>query len=104
MVVHIAAYYGLRRSEVLGLRWDAIDFTNKTITIQRKVVSDYGENGQKKLYVENRLKTNSTRRTLPLIPHIERMLFAKKVLEAHFKKICASSYDKEFEGFIFRDN
>ena len=104
LVVHIAAYYGLRRSEVLGLRWDAIDFTNKTITIQRKVVSDYDENGQKKLYVENRLKTNSTRRTLPLIPHIERMLFAKKVLEAYFKKICGSSYDKEFEGFICRDN
>ena len=34
LIVHIAAYYGLRRSEVLGLRWDAIDFTNKTITIE----------------------------------------------------------------------
>ena len=104
LVVHIAAYYGLRRSEVLGLRWDAVDFKNKTITIQRKVVSDYDENGQRKLYVETRLKTNSTRRTLPLIPHIERMLLEKKELEAHFKKICGSSYDKEFEGFICRDN
>lgn len=100
LVVHIAAYYGLRRGEVLGLRWDAVDFKNKTITIQRKVVSDYDENGQRKLYVETRLKTNSTRRTLPLIPHIERMLLEKKELEAHFKKICGSSYDKEFEGFI----
>ena len=61
-------------------------------------------NGQRKLYVETRLKTNSTRRTLPLIPHIERMLLEKKELEAHFKKICGSSYDKEFEGFICRDN
>jgi integrase len=104
LVVHIAAYYGLRRSEVLGLRWDAIDFTNKTITIQRKVVSDYDENGHRKLYVENRLKTNSTRRTLPLIPHIEKMLLEKKELEEHFKKICGKSYDREFEGFICRDN
>ena len=104
LVVHIAAYYGLRRSEVLGLRWDAVDFKNKTITIQRKVVSDYDENGQRKLYVETRLKTNSTRRTLPLIPHIERMLLEKKEFEAYFKKICGSSYDKEFEGFICRDN
>ena len=104
LVVHIAAYYGLRRSEVLGLRWDAIDFTNTTISIQRKVVSDYDENGKRKLFVETRLKTNSTRRTLPLIPHIERMLLEKKELEAHFKKICGSSYDKEFEGFICRDN
>lgn len=104
LVVHIAAYYGLRRSEVLGLRWDAIDFTNKTISIQRKVVSDYDENGKRKLYVETRLKTNSTRRTLPLIPHIEKMLLERKELEAHFKKISGKSYDKEFEGFICRDN
>lgn len=62
LIVHIAAYYGLRRSEVLGLKWDAIDFTNKTISIQSKVVSGYDENGQRKLYVENRLKT---------IPHEE---------------------------------
>ena len=104
LVVHIAAYYGLRRSEVLGLRWDAIDFTNKTISIQRKVVSDYDENGHRKLFVENRLKTNSTRRTLPLIPHIEKMLLDKRELEAHFRKICGKSFDKEFEGIICRDN
>ena len=104
LVVHIAAYYGLRRSEVLGLRWDAVDFTNKTISIQRKVVSDYDENGHRKLFVETRLKTNSTRRTLPLIPHIEKMLLEKKELEAHFKKVCGKSYDTEFEGFICRDN
>ena len=97
-------YYGLRRSEVLGLRWDAIDFTNKTISIQRKVVSDYDEDGHRKLYVENRLKTNSTRRTLPLIPHIEKMLLDKRELEAHFRKICGKSFDREFEGFICRDN
>ncbi|MCM1530642.1 MAG: site-specific integrase [Alistipes sp.] len=104
LIVHIAAYYGLRRSEVLGLKWDAIDFTNKTISIQRKVVSGYDENGQRKLYVENRLKTNSTRRTLPLIPHIERMLLEKRELEAHFRKISGRSYDREFEGFICRDS
>ena len=104
LVVHIAVYYGLRRSEIIGLRWDAVDFKNKTITIQRKVVCDYDEDGHKKLYVETRLKTNSTRRTLPLIPHIEKMLLEKKELEAHFKKVCGSSYDKEFEGFICRDS
>ena len=41
LIVHIAAYYGLRRCEILGLRWDAIDFQNKTITIQRKIIQVY---------------------------------------------------------------
>ena len=88
LVVNIAAYYGLRRCEILGLRWDAIDFKNKTISIQRKIVSDYVENGEMKIFVETRLKTNSTRRTLPLIPHIEEMLLEKK-MEAKFKKPAA---------------
>ena len=104
LVVNIAAYYGLRRCEILGLRWDAIDFKNKTITIQRKIVSDYDDNGEMKIFVETRLKTNSTRRTLPLIPHIEEMLLEKKKMEVKFKKACGKSYNKEFDGFICRDN
>ncbi len=104
LVVNIAAYYGLRRCEILGLRWDAIDFKNKTITVQRKIVSDYDDSGEMKLYVETRLKTNSTRRTLPLIPHIEEMLLEKKKADAQFKKTCGKSYNKEFDGFICRDS
>lgn len=104
LVVNIAAYYGLRRCEIFGLRWDAIDFKNKTITIQRKIVSDYDDNGEMKIFVETRLKTNFTRRTLPLIPHIEEMLLEKKKMEVKFKKACGKSYNKEFDGFICRDN
>lgn len=33
LCVKIAAYYSLRRSEVLRLRWDAIDFERKTIFV-----------------------------------------------------------------------
>ena len=102
IVVHIAAYYGLRRCEILGLRWDAVDFQNKTITIQRKVIQVEDESGHEKLYVETRLKTNSTRRTLPLIPHIEEMLLAKKKSDEFFKRSFGKEYDTEYEGFICR--
>ena len=37
--VIMAAFYGLRRSEVVGLKWDAIDFENKKIGIQHTVVT-----------------------------------------------------------------
>ena len=33
------AFYGLRRGEVLGLKWDAFDFEKGTITIKRTVTS-----------------------------------------------------------------
>ena len=103
LIVHIAAYYGLRRCEILGLKWDSIDFRKGTITIERKVVSDYDENGQAKLFVETRLKTNSTRRTLPLIPHIEEMLLKKQEMDKHYKKLGGKNYDTEFEGFVCCD-
>lgn len=34
LIVYLTAFYGLRRSEVLGIRWSAIDFENKIITIK----------------------------------------------------------------------
>jgi len=36
-VVKITALYGLRRSEVLGLKWDSVDFTTGRLTIKRTV-------------------------------------------------------------------
>lgn len=35
--VKLAAFYGLRRSEVMGLRWDAVDFVHNTICIRHTV-------------------------------------------------------------------
>ena len=37
-VIKLTAYYGLRRSEVLGLQWSAIDFDAKVIRIRRTAV------------------------------------------------------------------
>lgn len=103
LIVHIAAYYSLRRCEILGLKWDSINFKKGTITIERKVVCDYDESGQPKLFVETRLKTNSTRRTLPLIPHIRDMLLEKKDIDKRYKKLCGKDYITEFEGFVCCD-
>ena len=85
------------------MKWDSIDFKKGTITIERKVVCDYDENGQSKLFVETRLKTHSTRRTLPLIPHIREMLLEKKDMDKRYKKLCGKEYNTEFEGFVCCD-
>lgn len=100
LIVHIAAYYGLRRCEILGLSWDAIDFKNKTITIQRKIVSDYDDEGKMKLYVETRLKTNSTRRTLPLIPHIEELLLEKRRWKLSLKRLVERAITKNLRDLF----
>ena len=104
LVVHIAAYYGLRRSEIIGLKWDSIDFTQKTITIRRKVINVSDDNGRYKPICEDKLKTNATRRTLPLIPHIEKLLKEKKEQQTHFKKLLKGGYNKEYDGFVCTDD
>ena len=37
--VFFGVFYGLRRSEVVGLKWDAIDFEKNTITIKHTVTA-----------------------------------------------------------------
>ena len=71
--VIMAAFYGLRRSEVVGLKWDAIDFENKKISIQHTVVTAK-VNGTVTEIARDKTKTKSSCRTLPLIPACEQML------------------------------
>ena len=55
LMILITAFYGLRRSEVLGLRWDAFDFENKTITIKHTVVVAKVD-GERQLFMKDRTK------------------------------------------------
>lgn len=103
LCVHIAAYYGLRRSEVIGLKWDAVDFDNKTITIKHKVINDYGS-GTEQIIGEDKLKNSSSRRTLPLIPHIEKLLLEEKQKQEYYSKLLRSDYSMEYSAYICRDN
>ena len=82
LCIKIAAYYGLRRSEVLGLRWDAIDFEKKTISISHKVI-EMNVVGKFVPVGEDVLKTKSSFRTLPLIPAVEKLLLAEKEIRSH---------------------
>ena len=102
VVVLIAAYYGLRRSEIIGLRWDAIDFDNNTITIHAKAYNVY-EGGKLVVKFENKLKTKASHRTLPLIPYIADVLRAKKEQDEYLSTVLKSGYDHEYEDYICTD-
>lgn len=95
LVVHIAAYYGLRKSEIIGLKWDSVNFEEKKLTVRRKVSSTYG-GGKEMIFVENQLKTESSVRTFPLIPHIEQMLIERKNLEEYYSKLLGKDFDREY--------
>ena len=60
-LVKITVLYGLRRSELLGLQWDSIDFDAKTMTI-RHTVSKVTE-----VVAKDKTKNASSHRTFPLV-------------------------------------
>lgn len=64
--VLVAAFYGLHRGEVLGLKWDAIDFERGTISIKRTVTTINLDGKHQEIEKES-AKTKSSLRTLPLI-------------------------------------
>ena len=61
LLVLFAVYMGLRRSEIIALKWKDIDFKNKTVLINKARVKD--EFGQ---YIEKTTKTYSGTRRLHL--------------------------------------
>lgn len=103
LCVHIAAYYGLRRSEVLGLKWDAIDFDKKTLTIKHKIVNDYSD-GKEIIIGEDKLKNASSRRTLPLIPHIEKLLLEERKKQGYYSLLLKKGYNNKYSEYVCRDN
>ncbi len=71
-VVYTTLYYGLRRSEVLGLKWSAVDFTHDTLTINHTVVK------ASTIEAKDRTKTASSHRTFPLLPEVKSLLQERK--------------------------
>ena len=59
--VLVAVFYGLRRGEVLGLKWDAIDFERGTLTIKRTVIS-VSVGGKTQIIEQESAKTKSSMR------------------------------------------
>ena len=102
LIIQLAAFYGLRRAEVMGLRWEAIDFEAKTLTI-RHIVTSTRIDGKKILVEADRAKTKSSLRTLPLVDPIAERLKAVKAQQEYNQKICGNCYNQEYLGYVFVD-
>lgn len=95
----LGAFYGLRRSEVIGLKWNAIDFERNTITVQHTVTS-CNVDGKNMLVAADRTKTKSSMRTLPLVPFMKERLLQQKKVQAENRKLCGRSYVKDYLGYV----
>jgi integrase len=65
MVIFLAAYTGMRRSELVGLRWNDIDFDNNVISIQRVIIRVSGEG-----YKIEQPKSDKSRRRIEISENV----------------------------------
>ena len=63
--IFLAAYFGLRRSEVLGLRWNALDLSGGMLKVKHKAVRAK-KDGKMAIHTTDKLKTEASYRVLPL--------------------------------------
>jgi integrase len=85
----LGLYYGLRRSEVLGLRWKDIDFENNTISIKNTVVKMIT------LSEQETTKSAASRRTMYIIPVTKQYFQNLKERQEENEKLFGKEY---FEG------
>lgn len=84
--VKLCAIYGLRRSEVLGLKWNALDFEKKSITVRETLQQNTGGD-----YTDS-TKNSSSYRTLPMTQEVYEMLYNKKEEVDRTKQLMGGYY------------
>ncbi len=87
-LVKITALYGLRRSELLGLQWDSIDFERETMTIRHTVAK------VTEVVAKDKTKNASSRRTFPLTPEAMEIFKYAKCQEAQNRLAFGREYQE----------
>lgn len=86
-VVRLAVTYGMRRSEICGLLWDAVDFDAGTIYICHTAVKNQGE-----ILFADRTKTATSRRHLPLTASMRDYLLEVKAEQERNRTLFGRAY------------
>lgn len=92
-MIYITFMYGLRRSELMGLRWCDVDFNNNTITISHTAVASGV------MIRKDKTKTSSSHRSYPLLSDIREMLLNIKMRQEENKKLFGNCYTNT--GYVF---
>jgi integrase len=97
--VFLAAWFGLRRGEVVGLKWSSIDFTARTLTING-VIRDKKDGKQRnsQLYYVPEAKTRSSIRSFPMTDGAYNYL--KKLKADQDERKEKPGYNHEWDEFV----
>lgn len=101
-VVAVAIIFGLRRSEILGLRWDRIDFENGSMRIDTTALRCI-ENGKVITKICDTTKTETSCREFQLTKK-EILLFQElKERQKEYRQFFKKDYSEDYANFVFLD-
>lgn len=101
--IFLASFYGLRRSEVLGLRWSSIDFQNGVFSISTTVVREKHGDQIVAVVRDQTTKTESSMRTLPLCPYTYQYFSNLRQYQLYQQELCGNCYDMRYTDFLCVD-
>lgn len=96
-IIKTAIIYGLRRSELLGLKWDSIDFENNVLTIKHTVVKIY------ETVEKDKAKSKSSYRSFPLLPEMRDLFLELKQEQRENKRLFGKYYIENDYVFCWPD-
>ncbi|WP_313530604.1 site-specific integrase [Anaerotignum sp.] len=101
LAILFGLFYGLRRSEIVGLKWQNFDLNRNTFTIAHTVTA-YSRKGQKTtIYAKDKTKNKSSMRTLPLIPMFQTKLKALLAQQQEDRRVFGNSYNPNYIGYLY---
>jgi len=86
-LIKFTVVYGLRRSEVLGLKWDSVDLENELVTIRHTVTK------VTRTVEKNKTKNATSHRSFPLLPELKTLLLELSKKEEENKRVFAGVYN-----------
>ena len=99
-VILVAVITGLRRSELLGLRWSSLNFETGSLSVNNKIIRTY--DGKKTGIAESsQMKSDSSNRVITL--NLDTVSFLKnlKIEQERNMKYYGNAYCQEYIDYIF---
>lgn len=92
-------FYGMRRSEYVGTRESQFDFRHKFFRANHTVTTAVID--KKNIYIpSDKLKTDLSNRTYPLIPYVGERIKTKIAENKELRELCGNSYSNEWLGYL----
>jgi len=92
-IVYMALFYGLRKSEVLGLKWENVNFEEDTFEIKSTIVKN------KTIIESDVTKTDESNAVFQLLPKFRKILLDLKAEQDGYREMFGNAYNDL--GYVF---